>query len=177
LDLDTEGLKDKLLDVWDRLREISGTVWEEIVDRTLDLWDSFKGLDKNIRLAILGGAGLVIIVSLLIGFLYTPTLPLVAVQNTSGLTGEGNWIAVKNKSGKTLKDLNIIMDGKYIYYLEQIGPQEQVKILNQDFYLKLAGNKFGEQLGQDVTGETLLILSREGKVEIRLVEKKGWFGG
>ena len=174
--MDKEELKEKLLDFWDSVKETSAKVWEEIVDRALDVWDSFKRLPQNAQYAIMGAVAVVVLVAVLAPLLHTTTLPLIAVQNTSGVTGEGNWIAVKNTSGKTFTRLNIIMDDKYIYYIDKIGPGEQVKILNKDFYIRLPGNKFGEQVGQELTGSKLLVISKKGQEEIPLVEKHGFFG-
>ena len=176
--MDKDDFKEKLLDFWDKFKEAVAGIWEEVVDRVLDIWDSFKRLPKNARVGIAAGIGVVVLLAIAIPLLYTPTLPLLAVQNTAGLTGEGNWIAIKNTSDQPLTQLNVIMDDKYIYYVERIGPEEQVKILNQDFYLRLPGNKFGEQVSQDLVGQKLLILSKKGKVELLLGEKKrGLFGG
>lgn len=176
--MDKDELKEKLLDLWSKFKEACGRIWEEIVDRTLDLWDSFKRLPKNAQLGIAVGLGVVVLLAIAVPLLYTPTLPLIAVQNTAGLTGEGNWIAIKNTSDRPLTRLNVIMDDRYIYYIERIDPGEQVKILNRDFYIRLEGNKFGEKVSQDLVGQKLLILSRQGKVKLLLVEKKrGLFGG
>ena len=177
--MDKEALKEKFLEFWDKVKEVSARVWEETVDRAYDLWDSFKHLPQNAQYAIAGGAGGLLLIIILTALLYTPTLPVIAVQNTSGATGEGNWIAIKNNSPKrTLKKLNVIMDDKYIFYIEQIGPGEQVKIINSEFYQKLPGNKFGGQVGQNITGSKVLILCGRGKAEIPLGEKKrGLFGG
>lgn len=171
-----EDFKEKLLDIWDWIKETSAKIWEEVVDRVLDLWDSFKRLPQNAQYAIAGVVAAVVLVAVLVPLLHTATLPFIAVQNTSGVTGEGNWIAVKNTSKKTFTQINIIMDDKYIYYIDKIGPEEQVKIINKDFYIRLPGNKFGEQAGQELTGTNLLIITKKGKQEIPLVEKHGFFG-
>jgi hypothetical protein len=173
--LDTEKIKEGLSEFWDRVKEVAGEVWEEIVDRTLDLWDSFKGLDKRIQLGIAGGLGLIILLAVLIPLLYTPSLDVIAVQNTSGILGEGNYITVKSNSNKVMKDLNLILDDRYIYYLEKLEPGDQVKVLNRDFYYKLPNNEFGEVVGKELTGEKLEVVSPAGKAELRLVEKKGLF--
>jgi len=173
-----QEFKEKLLAFWDQAKESAAAIWEEIVDRALDLWDSFKRLNKNIQIAIAGGAGFIILILLVIPLVYTPSLPVIAVQNTSGVTGEGNFITVKNTSSQTLDNLNLIMDDKYIYYIEKIGPGGQVKVLNKDFYYRLEKNNFGDQLGQDIVGRKLLVISKKGRTEIILVEKKkGLFGG
>lgn len=171
----TEDFKEKLLDLWDRVKEIAGKVWEELVDRILDLWDSFKRMDKRIQLGILGGAGLIILLVILIPLIYTPSLKIIAVQNTAGLLGEGNYITVKNNSQKNLKDLNLILDDQYIYYLEKLAAGDQIKILNRDFYYRLENNEFGDVVGKDMVGEKLEVICPQGETEVRLVEKKGLF--
>jgi len=170
-----EELKEKLLDFWDRVKEVAGELWEEVVDRALDLWDSFQRLDKRIQLGIAGGLALIILLAVLIPLLYTPGLDVIAVQNTSGVLGEGNYITVKNNSKKVMKDLTLILDDKYIYPLEQILPGDQVKVLNREFYYKLPNNEFGEVVGKELVGEKLEVVTPKGKAEIWLVEKKGLF--
>ncbi len=171
----TEDFKEKLLDFWDRVKELAGTAWEEIVDRSLDLWDSFRRLDQRLQIGIAGGAGLVILLAILIPLIYTPGLDLIAVQNTSGVLGEGNYITVKNNSDKTYQDLNLILDDKYIYYVEKIAPDDQIKLLSRDFHYRLAHNEFGEAAGKDLVGEKLKVICRQGETEVMLVEKKGFF--
>jgi hypothetical protein len=175
--LDKEELKEKLLDFWEQTRESAASLWEEIVDRVLDLWDSFKQLPQAAQYGIAGGAALVIILAVLIPVLYTPTLPVIAVQNTAGLTGEGNWISVKNDSRKPLKKFYLVLDDKYIYYIDKLDPLTQVKILNKDFFFRLPNNRFGPQVGTDITGTKLVAFSKQGKTEIWLVERKGGFFG
>ena len=175
--LDKEELKEKILEFWDRAKETASGAWEEIVDRALDLWDSFRKIPLNAQYGIGGGLALVIILAVLIPALYTPTLPVIAVQNTAGLTGEGNWISVKNDSSKPLKKFYLILDNRYIYYIDKLDPLSQVKILNKDFFTRLPGNKFGPQVGTDITGTKMVAISKQGKTEIWLVERKrGFFG-
>ena len=175
--MDKEELKEKLLDFWERIRETSANIWEEIVDRVLDLWDSFKQLPQAAQFGIAGGLVVVVLLAVLIPTLYTPSLPVIAVQNTAGLTGEGNWISVRNKSSKPLKKFYLILDDRYIYYIDKLDPMTQVKILNKDFFTRLPGNRFGPQAGTDIKGTKLVAVSKQGKTEIWLVERKGGFFG
>lgn len=174
--MDKEELKEKILEFWDRVKETAAGFWEEIVDRVLDLWDSFKQLPQNAQYGIGGGLAIVVLVAVLVPALYTPKLPVIAVQNTAGMTGEGNWISVKNDSTKPLKKFYLILDDRYIYYIDKLDPMTQVKILNKDFFTRLPDNKFGPQAGTDITGQKLVAVSDQGKTEIWLVEKKGFFG-
>ena len=173
--MDKEELKGKLQDFWERVKEIAEKVWEEIVDRAYDLWDSFKRLDKRIQIAIIAGASFIILLAILIPLIYTPKLDIIAVQNTAGLLGEGNYITVKNNSNKDIKDINLIVDDKYIYYLEKISAGEQVKVLSREFHYRQENNTFGDVVGKDFVGERLKVVSPQGEAEVMLVEKKGWF--
>lgn len=173
--MDKEELKDKLLDLWESVKEVAEKVWEETVDRAYDLWDSFKRLDKRIQIAIIAGLGLIVLLAILIPIIYTPKLDIIAVQNTAGLLGEGNYITVKNNSRKNLTDINLIVDDKYIYYLEKLGAGDQVKVLNREFYYRQENNQFGDVVGKDFVGEKLKVISPQGEAELMLVEKKRWF--
>ena len=175
--MDKEELKEKLLDLWEQVRETSANIWEEIVDRVLDLWDSFKQLPQAAQFGIAGGVVVVVLLAVLIPALYTPSLPVIAVQNTAGLTGEGNWISVRNDSSKPLKKFYLILDDRYIYYIDKLDPMTQVKILNKDFFTRLPNNRFGPQVGTDIKGTKLVAISKQGKTEIWLVEKKGGLFG
>jgi len=175
--LDKEELKEKLLDFWEQVRETSANIWEEIVDRVLDLWDSFKQLPQAAQFGIAGGIVVVVLLAVLIPALYSPSLPVIAVQNTAGLTGEGNWISVRNESNKPLKKFYLILDERYIYYIDKLDPMTQVKILNKDFFTRLPGNRLGPQVGTDIKGTKLVAVSKQGKTEIWLVERKGGLFG
>jgi hypothetical protein len=175
--LDKEELKEKLLDFWDSLKETAGKVWEEVVDRVLDLWDSFKKLPKPVQIGIAAGLAVVILIAVLVPTLYTPKLPVIAVQNTADLTGEGNWISVKNLSNKPLRKFYLILDERYIYYIDNLDPQSQERILNKDFFTRLQGNRLGPKVGSNITGTKIVAFSKQGKTEIWLVEKpRGLFG-
>ncbi len=166
-----EEFKERLTEFWDKVKETAGNIWEEIVDRVLDWWDSYRRLKPAYQIGIAGGVGLVILVVILASVLYTPQLPVIAVQNTEGIFG-GNWIAIENQSNQDLKDLYLIIDDKYIYYLENLKAGEQIKIFNRDFYHRQGDFEFGEQVGEDFVGERLWVVSPRGEKEIPLVEKK-----
>ena len=166
-----EEFKERLAEFWDRVKEVASNIWEEIVDRVLDWWDSYRRLKPAYQIGIAGGVGLVILVVILASVLYTPQLPVIAVQNTEGIFG-GNWIAIQNQSNQDLKELYLIIDDKYIYHLENLKAGEQVKIFNRDFYYRKGDFDLGEQVGQDFVGERLWVVSPRGEKEIPLVEKK-----
>ncbi len=170
----SEDFRERLAEIWERIKEVAGKIWEEIVDRALDLWDSFLRLERKWQIAIASGLGLVVILAIIIPIAYTPSLPVIAVQNTSGILG-GNWIAIENQSNKTLKNLYLIVDEKYIYHLEELKPNETRKIFNKDFYWRKGDFDLGERVDKDFVGQRLLVISSEGKAEITLVEKKKGF--
>jgi hypothetical protein len=175
--MDYQKIIDFLARDWEKFVERATNAYEEGVDIALDQWDTFKKLDNRYKGAILGGAGFfVLILIIIIGLsLRGKSVPIIATLETSGVLG-GKFIALENESEDAISPVIFILDDRYIYRRDEVGPLQEFKLFLKDFHYMKGNLEEGEVVKEDLVPYTLKVICPFGEKEIELTrKKKGWF--
>lgn len=111
------------------LKETASSYLEEAKDIFQDKYSSFMDLDRPMRLAILGIVGLALVAILAFSFNPSSINIIAKIDNTLG----DARITVKNIGDEPLKEVKIILDGKYTKEIDVIEPDKLVIIKMIEF--------------------------------------------